>query len=102
VGPGGSTVRLGIKAHHDPRLETDLADLRLPIDATARHAYAARWDAGGVRLLVDDETVWTSTQVLAYPLQLMIDLFEFADGPRDPEHYPKTAMLRSAEGTAWS
>lgn len=102
VGPGGSTVRLGIKAHHDPRLETDLADVRLPIDATARHAYAARWDAGGVRLLVDDESVWTSVQVLSYPLQLMIDLFEFPDGPRDPEHYPKAAVLRSAEGTARS
>lgn len=100
VGPDGSTVRLGIKAHHDPRLETDLADVRLPMDATAPHAYAARWDSTGVRLLVDGNTVWTSAQVLAYPLMLMIDLFEFPTGPRNPGHYPKSAVVRSVTGTA--
>ncbi|WP_419706153.1 glycoside hydrolase family 16 protein [Promicromonospora sp. NFX87] len=99
VGPGGSTVRLGIKAHHDPRLRTDLADVRLPLDATTPHTYAAHWDATGVRLLVDGDTVWTSDQVLAYPLQLMIDLFEFPAGPRDPGHYPRTAVVRSVTGT---
>jgi hypothetical protein len=100
VGPDGSTVRLGIKAHHDPRLRTDLADVRLPLDATAPHAYAAHWDATGVRLLVDGAEVWTSDQVLAYPLQLMIDLFEFPAGPRDPGHYPRTAVVRSVTGTS--
>jgi hypothetical protein len=100
LGPDGSTVRLGIKAHHDPRLRTDLADVRLPLDATAPHSYAARWDASGVRLLVDGATVWTSDQVLAYPLQLMIDLFEFPAGPRDPGHYPRTAVVRSVTGTS--
>lgn len=98
VGPDGSTVRLGIKAHHDPRLRTDVADVRLPLDATAPHAYAARWDATGVRLLVDGVTVWTSDQVLAYPLQLMIDLFEFPVGPREPGQYPRTAVVRSVAG----
>lgn len=99
VGPDGSTVRLGIKAHHDPRLRTDLADVRLPMDATAPHSYAAYWDATGVRLHVDGAPVWTSDQVLAYPLQLMIDLFEFPTGPRDSDHYPRTAVVRSVTGT---
>jgi hypothetical protein len=100
VGPDGSTVRLGIKAHHDPRLETDLADVRLPIDATTPHSYAARWDASGVRLFVDGAVVRTSAQVLAYPLQLMIDLFEFPAGPRSLSDYPKTAVVHSVAGTA--
>lgn len=99
VGSGGSTVRLGIKAHHDPRLETDLADVRLSMDATTPHVYAVRWDSTGVRLLVDGDTVWTSAQVLAYPLQLMIDLFEFPTGARDPGQYPKAATVRSVTGT---
>src|SRR3712207_7853323 len=41
VGPGRSTVRLGVKAHHDPRLETDMADVALDLDATDWHSYAA-------------------------------------------------------------
>ncbi|WP_369374741.1 glycoside hydrolase family 16 protein [Promicromonospora sp. Populi] len=100
VGPGGSTVRLGLKAHHDPRLETDLADVALPIDATTPHTYAAEWDATGVRLFVDGAPIWASAQVLDYPLQLMIDLFEFPAGPRVPGDYPKTAAVRSVSGTS--
>lgn len=99
VGPDRSTVRTGIKAHHDPRLITDLHDVVLPIDASEPHTYAAEWDATGVRLSVDGATVRTSGQVLAYELQLMIGLFEFpAPGPRVPDAYPKTALIKSVLG----
>jgi hypothetical protein len=66
IDQGRSTVRTGIKAHHDPRLTTDLSDVVLPIDATEPHTYAADWDGTGVRLAVDGSTVKTSSQVLAY------------------------------------
>jgi hypothetical protein len=34
-------------------------------------------------------------QSIAYPLQLMVDLFEFPAGPdRDPAAYPKVAEVR--------
>lgn len=91
-----STVRTGIKAHHDPRLTTDLQDVVLPIDATEPHVYAAEWDGSGVRLSVDGVEIKSSRQVLTYELQLMIGLFEFPDaGPREPANYPKTAFVRS-------
>src|SRR3712207_9375530 len=76
VGPGRSTVRLGVKAHHDPRLGTDMADVALDLDATDWHSYAAAWDAGETRFYVDDELVRVVPQGLAYPLVLMVDLFE--------------------------
>ncbi|MFH5821187.1 glycoside hydrolase family 16 protein [Georgenia sp. AZ-5] len=99
IGPAGSTVRLGIKAHHDPRLTTDMADLTLPIDATGEHTYAAEWDDGGVRIFVDGDPVGSFAQRLDYPLQLMIDLFEFpSSGERNPADYPKTAVIRSVRG----
>ena len=100
IDQGRSTVRTGIKAHHDPRLTTDLSDVVLPIDATEPHTYTAEWDGTGVRLSVDGATVRTSGQVLAYELQLMIGLFEFPGaGSRDLRGYPKTASVRSVRGT---
>jgi len=99
IGPEGSVVRLGIKAHHDPRLRDEIHDLPLPIDATRPHSYAAEWDRDGVRLLVDGRLVARSEQRLEYPLQLMIDLFEFPDDERrDPADYPRTAVVHRVRG----
>ena len=106
TGPERSTVRLGVKAHGDPRLRDDVVDVELPLDATAEHTYAATWDERRVRLFVDDELVHEVGQGLAYPLQLMVDLFELPpagggagrDADRDPARYPKEAVVRSVRG----
>jgi Glycosyl hydrolases family 16 len=99
VGRERSRVRIGVKAHHDPRLETDMAELSLDLDATGWHSYAAEWTAERVRFFVDDRLVRTVEQGFAYPLQLMVDLFEFPDGPaRDPAAYPKVADVRAVRG----
>lgn len=101
IGPRASVLRLGIKAHHDPELSTDMADLRLPFDATARHDYAAEWDEDGVRLSLDGRLVWRSRQRIGYPMQLMVDLFEFPEvEERDRAAYPKTAVVHAVRG--WS
>ena len=101
IGAAGSQVRLGIKAHHDPVLTTAMVDLRLDIDATEEHTYAAQWDASRTRFLVDDVLVHTVEQGIDYPLQVMVDLFELATTEvRDPAAYPKTAGVRRVRGYA--
>ncbi|GAB3757702.1 hypothetical protein GCM10028864_42000 [Microlunatus parietis] len=100
IGPGRSTVRLGVKAHHDPRLTTDVTDHELPLDATTPHRYGTEWDETGVRILVDGHLIKTYDQVLAYPQQLMIALFEFPTAEdRDPAAYPKTADVLRVSGS---
>lgn len=97
--PTGSTVRLGVKAHHDPRLRTEMHDVVLPVDTTEEHTYAAEWDSLEVRILVDGDLLVTSHQRIAYPLQLMIDLFEFPTRDRrNPDDYPKTGVIRCVRG----
>ena len=99
VGPDASQVRLGVKAHHDPRLRTEMVDLVLPLDATQEHTYAAAWGPDGVRFFVDDVLVHRVDQVLDYPLQLMVDLFEFPESDdRDPSLYPRTARVTRVRG----
>jgi hypothetical protein len=99
IGPGRSQVRLGVKAHNDPRLHDDVTDVVLDLDATEEHTYAAEWNADRARFFVDDNLVRTVEQGLNYPLQLMVDLFEFpADDVRDPARYPKSAQVRAVRG----
>jgi beta-glucanase (GH16 family) len=94
-----STVRLGVKSHHDPRLRPEMVDLPVDLDTTDEHTYAAEWDHRGVRLYIDGRLVRTVAQTLDYPLQLMIDLFEFPSGDaRDDEAYPKSAYVHRVRG----
>ncbi len=99
ISPERSRVRLGVKAINDPRLHTDVVDIELPIDATKAHTYGASWNSERVHFYIDGRLVRTVEQGIDYPLQLMIDLFEFpGDGPRDADAYPKSAHVRSVRG----
>jgi Glycosyl hydrolases family 16 len=99
IGPTGSAVRLGIKAHHDPRLRQDMTDVHLDLDATGWHTYAAAWDTRQTRFYVDGQLVRAVPQGFDYPLQLMIDLFELAAGDtREPSAYPKSGDVGPVRG----
>ena len=94
-----SGVRIGVKAHHDPRLRDDIEEVVLDLDAATFHAYAAEWTPERIRFFVDDQLVRTVDQRIDYPLQLMVDLFEFPDAAdRDPEAYPKHAEVTAVRG----
>jgi beta-glucanase (GH16 family) len=99
IGQGRSSVRAGIKAHHDPGLRDDMADVMLDVDATAWHTYTAEWTRQRVRFFVDDRPLRGVHQGVDYPLQVMIDLFEFPEGSdRDPAAYPKIGQVRAVRG----
>jgi hypothetical protein len=99
IGPRRSGVRIGVKAHNDPRLRDDMEELALDLDATAWHNYAAEWTPERIRFFVDDRLVRTVNQRIAYPLQLMVDLFEFRDATdRNPAAYPKLGEVNAVRG----
>jgi hypothetical protein len=99
IGAERSRVRIGVKAHNDPRLSTDMDEVTLPLDATDWHTYGAEWTPERVRFFVDERLVCTVHQRIDYPLQLMVDLFEFPAGPeRNPAAYPKSAEVKAVRG----
>lgn len=99
VGAKRSRVRIGIKAHNDPSLEDDMAEVALDLDATDWHTYTAEWTPDQVRFFVDDQLVRVANQRIDYPLQLMVDLFEFpASIDRDTAAYPKIGEVMTVRG----
>lgn len=97
VTPSGCRARVGVKAHHDPRLRTDMSEVDVPVDASAAHTWGVTWGADGVRIDVDGQLVRSVDQVLDYPLQLMVSLFEVTP-VAEPGAYPLTAQVRSVRG----
>ena len=99
IGTTTSELSIGVKAHHDPRLQDDMARVSLDIDASAWHTYSAEWAPDQVRFFVDYWLVRTVDQDIDYPMQLMVDLCEFrADEMLDMSHYPKFGEVRAVRG----
>jgi hypothetical protein len=95
-----SGVRIGVKPHNDPCLHDDMEEVTLDIDAGTWHTYAAEWTAERVRFFVDDRLVRSVQQRIDYPLQLMVDLFEFPPHTdRDPPRTRRSARSRPSAGT---
>ena len=91
VAPGEAKVGMGIHPFGDPTLTDDFDAVALPIDVREPHVYAAEWEPGESRFLVDGRRVRTSPQAPDYPLQLMLSLYEFPaeNDPRLADEYPK-------------
>lgn len=95
-------VGVGVKAQHDPRLRADFEKVRVDADLTEFHDYAVEWTPERVRFFIDGRWVKTVAQRIDYPMQLMLDVYEFprGDGARDTAALPH--VLRVARVRSWS
>ena len=93
VREGSAGVGMGVRTHHDPALVDAFSLERLDIDVREFHEYAAEWTGEYVAIYVDERLVKVVPQSPTYPMQFMLGVYEFADGPgpaSPPSRYPKT------------
>lgn len=96
LGEGRGLVGMGIHPFGDPALRDDFDKIEIAGDLTEPHDYAVEWEPGGVTFSVDGRVVKTSEQAPDYPMQLMLDVFEFEPDP--DERYPKEFLVRHVLG----
>jgi hypothetical protein len=96
IGPT-TTARSGVKAHHDPRLITDVAEVTVPLDASEPHTWTTIWGDGETTIGCNGFVLRRIPQAPDYPLFLMLDLFEVE---RPSGSYPKSATIHHVR--AWS
>lgn len=94
-----TTARSGIKAHHDPRMLTDMADVAIPFDATLPHTWTALWNEREVIIGCEGVVVRRLAGVPNYPMFLMIDLFEIGS---PSGAYPKSATIHRVRAWSWN
>lgn len=103
TGPDGPSAEVGhgLHAFRDPGLTEDFAAPRLPLDVAEWHTYAAAWDGDEVVFSVDGLEVRRCPRPPAYPLQLMLAVFDFPEwSVGDDDHL--VPRLEVAEVTAGS
>lgn len=101
VGPRQCRIGMGLHPFADPQIKDEFAAEVVEIDARQSHTYAAEWTPQHVAFYVDDRLIKVVRQSPSYPMQFMLNIFEFADGPDLPsplEKYPKTFVVESFRG----
>jgi Glycosyl hydrolases family 16 len=96
IGPRSTLVGMGLHPFADPEILDDFTKEAVAIDAAEFHAYAAEWTPSFVAFYLDERLVRFVAQSPAYPMQLMLGIYEFADGPEPPspaDRYPKEFLV---------
>jgi len=96
VQPDSTRVGMGVHPFGDRRIVDDFAAETVPVDATQFHTYAAEWSPQQVAFSIDGQPIKTVHQSPAYPMQLMLGIYEFpAEDGAWPvsEMYPKEFVV---------
>ena len=101
VEPGSIAVGMGLHAFRDPDTPEDFEAVRLPIDVAAFHTYAVDWTPERAEFSVDGTVVRSCPRPPAYPMQMMVAVFDFPDRSTggDDDAVPRLVVdhLRGAE-----
>ena len=101
VAPASAAVGMGVHPFGDPSITDDVEQVTLPIDAREFHDYAVEWTPDRVRFFVDELPVREVAQSPGYPMQLMLNVYEFAEGPAPAstaDQYPKEFLVDFVRG----
>jgi hypothetical protein len=79
VEPGSAAVGMGLHAFRDPAVAEDFEAVRLPLDIAELHTYAVDWSAQEATFLVDGVVVRRCAGPPAYPMQMMLAVFDFPE-----------------------
>jgi hypothetical protein len=96
VGDDRAAIGMGIHPFADPRLRDEFEQIEVALDAREFHVYSAEWTADAVDFYVDDRLVKVTRQSPRYPMQVMLGIYEFADGDARPARdaaYPKALVV---------
>lgn len=100
VGPHEARVGMGVHPFGDPRIRDEFSAVPLEIDAREFHVYAAEWTPDRVTFHVDGRVAKVVEQSPAYPMQLMLGIYEFpGDARSEPSSgYPKAFVVDYVRG----
>jgi hypothetical protein len=102
VGANHASVGMGVHPFGDPSIVDDFLAVHVPIDAREFHVYAADWTRDQVAFFVDGDLVRIVRQSPAYPMQVMLGIYEFPlqdEGAElAPADYPKAFVIDYVRG----
>lgn len=88
AGSDRATLGFGLHPFGDPTIRDEFFEREFPIDATEFHLYAVDWSPEGVAFYLDNQLIHRTPQSPAYPMQLMLNLYELPPATDRPDAQP--------------
>ena len=85
---GRALIGMGVHPFNDPCIEDDFEQVEATLDVGDWHDFAAIWTPDDVTFFVDDEPVKRVEQSPKYPMQLMLDIYDFEPPSPDRSSAP--------------
>ena len=100
VSSRSAAISMGVHPFGDPSIADDVEQVTLSLDVREFHDYAVEWTPERVRFFVDEQQVREVAQSPAYPMQLMLNVYELArDGQGSvSDRYPKEFLVDWVRG----
>ena len=101
VRPDTAAIGMGVHPFGDPGIVDEFSVETVAIDAREFHVYAAEWTPESISFSVDGRIVRIVEQSPAYPMQLMLGVYEFRreeGGPPGERAYPKEFVVDYVRG----
>ena len=101
VRPDAAAIGMGVHPFGDPAIVDDFSVETVPIDAREFHVYAADWTPDRITFSIDRRPVKVVEQSPAYPMQLMLGIYEFRGedaGTPALRAYPKEFVVEYVRG----
>lgn len=93
VRDGRAAVGQGIHPFRDPVLHEDFSAIERALDVREQHTYEVDWRPDGVAFSIDGAVTRSVGQAPAYPMMLILGVFDFPDRPGDPDHTPRLHVM---------
>jgi hypothetical protein len=95
-----AAVGMGVHPFGDPGIVDEFSVETVAIDAREFHVYAAEWTPERISFSIDDRPVRVVGQSPAYPMQLMLGIYEFREDDAPPRDgaYPKEFVVDYVRG----
>jgi hypothetical protein len=95
-----AAVGMGVHPFGDPGIVDEFSVETVAIDAREFHVYAAEWTPERISFSIDDRPVKVVGQSPAYPMQLMLGIYEFREDDAPPRDgaYPKEFVVDYVRG----
>ncbi len=87
-----AVVGMGVHPFDDPTITDEFEAVAVQFDARDFHTYAAEWTPDHISFFVDDQQVKVVHQSPHYPMQFMLNIYEFPD---DGDSHSSTPQVRS-------
>ena len=91
-------VGMGVHPFGDPAVVDDFEKVEVCADVRDVHTYAAEWTPERVSFFVDGVGVKVVEQSPAYPMQLMLNVYEFSRSSATADAYPKEFVVDHVHG----